>query len=523
LKDVAIGFSKIVTFSGKLTAGYKDTPLDSQLDGYVPRLRQAKMMPVVFYDKRDKVAWLLNGQDALLHLSRSYMLSIHHQRPLPAAVIDSFGDRDPKGEQTAYDILVAPQNRRLCLTPEGESSVDGDAEAQEQEKFEHIVIRFSNILRDISNHSTKLREAAKGSLEIKTKPFTARFEGFGFKDMMKDVWPLRPRFAEMKVSASSWLRFTTANNAINILGSGFGSLISTLGTCLKCTEVPRGYNFLTARVDVLHEMADMRDAADPYNWCLSTGVHWNRPDLAFSNTVECNGHERQHGIQCGIKVVELATTSAIASVKKRFVPIDVFGAHKHAAIIIGLRSNMTLAQREFAATKHACLHCQERDTQVTEELPVAEESLSSTASDVAGSSTLADLEVGRQSTPPTAYSDDIQMNNDVVVGAEIANTQMRVLTASPRRLDVDEASAPYTGKGKQPLRSRPLSEADGPATSQSKQKPAGSPCDQEKDASDQRGHDIPLTPSQTGGSMFLNAAKGLRPKPKAGKKPKRGK
>ncbi|KAK5701612.1 hypothetical protein LTR97_004428 [Elasticomyces elasticus] len=174
LRDVTVGFSKIISMSTKLTPGLKDTRLTySKPERYKWQVEHAEKMRVVFYDVRDKRAFLIDGADAILHLSRAYLSSPHappFDHNYSAQLVEEFIHR-PSSEQKYQDarqILCKSRNRKIAIcrvddSSDDGSSVDGAAISTadpDEMRFEHLVVHFYEILREMQAHQFKILECA---------------------------------------------------------------------------------------------------------------------------------------------------------------------------------------------------------------------------------------------------------------------------------------------------------------------------------------------------------------------------
>ncbi|KAK3117275.1 hypothetical protein LTR53_001535 [Teratosphaeriaceae sp. CCFEE 6253] len=336
LEGLTVGFSKILTLTTTLRPGNKVTVLTfAKTDSYIWNMEIAETMRVVFYDTDEKRAWLLDGADALLHMARAYLSSPHAapaKNRYSANLVECFVHRDiSEGRrQTARQLLCNPQNRNICICPaeipddntngetpagqdeaadkhlHGEESDRGGQVLADKRRFEDLVTMYYETLIEMQAHQRRTSEPKQWVMPITRHPFAPKLEGFGFADLMElgRIWP---RFAKLSDSARSWSRVTHAAEAISILGSGFGNLISARDRCSKCTEIPTGYDFLTTSASILRRIAQYRRGVSYQHLELIKGLYWNRPDDACRPTIcRCSSATSPHGIKCGVTVTELA-------------------------------------------------------------------------------------------------------------------------------------------------------------------------------------------------------------------------
>ncbi|KAK3115182.1 hypothetical protein LTR53_005731 [Teratosphaeriaceae sp. CCFEE 6253] len=363
LKGVTVGLSKMLTLSTTLMPGIKDTRLTyTKPECYRWQIEHAESMRVVFYDTRDKRAWLVHGADALLHLSRAYLSSPcapPARHGFSAQLVQDFVHRDVSGrkQQSARKLLCKSQNRRICICPPEESDDESRdrssagsergsrGEPKADMRFGDLVSHFYEILWEMQSHQVKIRESEQWTLPISKKPFTALLEGFGFADTMTLQSPMRPRFAHLSCTGPSWLRVTDTAEAINILGSGFGSLITARSDCRHCTDIPGGHNFLGTTAEMLHFIARYRGGVGRYHLELAKGIYWNRPARTCLPTVcHCSSATPSHGIKCGVSVTELDTYGVLPLEGRELQHPSIADVEAGAAVIIGSKQSLERAR-----------------------------------------------------------------------------------------------------------------------------------------------------------------------------------
>ncbi|KAK5733160.1 hypothetical protein LTR17_009901 [Elasticomyces elasticus] len=372
LRDVTVGFSKIISMSTKLTPGLKDTRLTySKPERYKWQVEHAEKMRVVFYDVRDKRAFLIDGTDAILHLSRAYLSSPHappFDHNYSAQLVEEFIHR-PSSEQKYQDarqILCKSRNRKIAICRVDDSSDDGsnidDAAGSKADpdemRFEHLVVHFYEILREMQAHQFKIRKSEQWSVPIKN-PFVARLEGFGFADMMALPTSLEPRYTPLNVSGPSWLEVTDKAGAINILGTGFGDLFSSSSSsdCNKCTTIPPGYDFLVSSTKILRSIAAFRMGIGERHLELAEGVFWNWPERSCRSS-KCDCATPSHGVRCDVMVTELQAYG-VQPPQGKACHQNSKDLPPHAAVIFGNPEHLKRTRKTMsgAATAMDCEPC----------------------------------------------------------------------------------------------------------------------------------------------------------------------
>ncbi|KAK3628217.1 hypothetical protein LTR56_018731 [Elasticomyces elasticus] len=370
LRDVTVGFSKIISMSTKLTPGLKDTRLTySKPERYKWQVEHAEKMRVVFYDVRDKRAFLIDGTDAILHLSRAYLSSPHappFDHNYSAQLVEEFLHR-PSSEQKYQDarqILCKSRNRKIaiCRVDDSDdgSSVDDAAGSKadpDEMRFEHLVVHFYEILREMQAHQFKIRKSEQWSVPIKN-PFVARLEGFGFADMLALPTSLEPRYAPLNISGPSWLEVTDKAGAINILGAGFGDLFSSSSDCDTCTIIPPGCDFLVSSTKILRSIAAFRMGIGERHLELAEGVFWNWPERSCRpSRCDC-ATTPSHGVRCDVMVTELQAYGVQPPQGKAYLQ-NKDDLPPAAAVVFGNPEHLKRTRKAMssAATSMDCQSC----------------------------------------------------------------------------------------------------------------------------------------------------------------------
>ncbi|KAK4893951.1 hypothetical protein LTR27_007757 [Elasticomyces elasticus] len=377
LENVTIGVSKILAFSAKLSIGSKDMRHASPIsEDYKQRILQLEVVRVVFYDTSGKRAWMVNGADALLHITRAYLTSPHAppaRHHISERLAAQFVHREVSTErpQKAYDVLCDPNNLKIRICPEREAVANGEVPRHVEHSedpagtcLEDLVAHFAELLWDMLGHQHKVQAAQKGSVAVPKWPFKAKLEGFGFADVVSLQPLLQPRFAELSFFGPSWLKATDLAGTINIIGSGFGELIMSRDECQSCTGVPPGRDFLATSTEILRQIAEYTGGDCQNHLQLGRGIFWNKPNDAYANaeSIRCRCDSSSHGIRCGVKVTHLMSSSA--PLPHAWEPDDeearFVNNHPHAAVIIGDRESWREARRAIYAADRACIGCRLR-------------------------------------------------------------------------------------------------------------------------------------------------------------------
>ncbi|KAK0270119.1 hypothetical protein LTR35_014367 [Friedmanniomyces endolithicus] len=450
VKDLTVGFSKMFAMSAKLVPGHKDTRFThSKAECYELQIGYVKSTRVLFYDVQEDRAWLVNGLDALLHLSRAYLSSPNAEPAeydLHTHLVEQFQHRDfVKGRwQTAHEVLCNPKNLKIRIghtyEPDDEASSAGLEGGPQSTTpgmyFKDIVSNFCEIMREIKAHNEDARR--RDAEQITTKrPFASKqIVGFGFADIMSKQQTMQPRFAKLKSSGQKWSKVAAQAGAINILGSGFGQLLSLSNSCKKCTEVPTGFSFLATSTELLRRIADERGVVSDDYLQLAKGVFLHRPGR-LSRAEQCQCDATAHGIKCDVTVDELQFRPPGAGAIQP-EPASTADTLHGGAVVIGRKKDLEsarLAMLVMSRSRKACDGCRLRSTVGTSSLQQQSTASSPPHSQTTGSTTL-HLSLTQDSGYHTATSsDDHSSNLAAGVPNGLAKDRLRTLTSqTPSRL-----------------------------------------------------------------------------------------
>ncbi|KAK0347678.1 hypothetical protein LTR02_001235 [Friedmanniomyces endolithicus] len=450
VKDLTLGFSKIFAMSAKLVPGHKDTRFThSKAECYELQIGYVKSTRVLFYDVREDRAWLVNGLDALLHLSRAYLSSPYAEpaeNDLHTHLVEQFQHRDfVKGRwQTAHEILCNPKNLKIRIghtyEPDNEASGAGSDEGPQTTLpgmyFKDVVSNFCEIMREIKAHNEDARRRDAEQITAK-RPFASKqILGFGFADIMSMQQTMQPRFAKLKPSGRSWMKVASQAGAINILGSGFGQLLSLSNNCKKCTEIPPGHSFLTTSTELLRRIADERGVVSDDYLQLAKGVFLHRPNRP-NRPQKCQCDATAHGIKCNISVDELQfRPPGAGAIQSNHV--NTADTLHGGAVVIGRKKDMETARVAMLVTsrsRKACDGCRLRSLVGTSSLQQESAANSPPHSQTTGTTTL-HLSLTQDSGYHTATS-SVNHPSSLAVGETNRLTKDRphtVTSQTPSRL-----------------------------------------------------------------------------------------
>ncbi|KAK3990798.1 hypothetical protein QBC44DRAFT_368771 [Cladorrhinum sp. PSN332] len=307
LEKVSFSCGQFLTGGCTFGIGRKDTPIHISKASYIDKLRWISQKYTVLWDEEDKRGWMLNGATTLLHLLRG---SLEHSRTdkFKSQFIFDFSKlKDssvPLRPDSAIDVLVNPDNRRLPLYPakeetyteisttaDGTSSTTVTKTKTTYKTLENKVEELYECLEKVIEHKAQT-ENPKG-LSVKSAPRLRRhLEGWEFHDMATGRDPIYLKVATLPASAFSWVEFTRATQVVTLFGRGFGYLITPtessnpVGTgTYRCAQnpwnkVPRDKHYLCVSVPDLQEIIEDSEGSVDLSAAAVTiapGLSWTNP------------------------------------------------------------------------------------------------------------------------------------------------------------------------------------------------------------------------------------------------------
>ena len=250
--------------------------------------------------------WLVDGVNALLHLTRTQLSSSPYSES-KLLKIEDFNYGDPLGgASAAKNTLLDQTNRDLLLfeTTEvcTESKASVGAVAGEQIRkitkrwtYEDLVQQTYHLLEQIEDYQVKMMSSATIGLRFTDRE---KLIGFGFMDIVDGQNILLPRVATLKRSGRGWVDFIRSIQAVTLLGKGFGELIrptkSSNKLCKHWNQVPMGKDYLVACTSTLAEICRKHGDLDSDPLQLASGIYWHKSDKLFESC-ECKREDWKVG------------------------------------------------------------------------------------------------------------------------------------------------------------------------------------------------------------------------------------
>ncbi|KAK5224482.1 hypothetical protein LTR72_004263 [Exophiala xenobiotica] len=270
LDKVTLNAGYFITGGMEVRLGHKDVPLHISRDGYRKKLQWMEQRFVVLWDSGQNKGWLVNGNSALLHLTRA---SLEHNRTDGFSSEFCFDSKDIKEPSTpnvpgsALEVLRQAENRRLPLYEENGSFT----------RFENRVEDLCDILGHIIDYQH--RAAGQNGVRLKLSP-RRHLEGWDFKDLATERDPIYPRVAVIPTVGRGWVDFVRDIQAIVLFGRGFGEIIRPAAkgevSCTHWTSLPPDTYYLAAAVADLRTIMELEGDPNANPPQLSENILWHQ-------------------------------------------------------------------------------------------------------------------------------------------------------------------------------------------------------------------------------------------------------
>jgi hypothetical protein len=212
-------------------------------------------------------------------LTRTQLSQKEYQDSHPAR--DEFPYADPtQGHDAALNALLYIGDSDLLLTRE--TSPVGPVSSDEPKLgLKTLVLDNWEILEQIQDHQI---EVSGPGMPVQVSD-RDKLEGFGFMDIAAGERNIKPRIATLEHSGRAWSEFTREIEAITLMARGFGELMKPSGKgnrlCPGWGQVPKGRDYLVARLSHLHDICERLGDAGFKPVELVQGLYWHQGDALF--------------------------------------------------------------------------------------------------------------------------------------------------------------------------------------------------------------------------------------------------
>jgi hypothetical protein len=374
---VSISAGKIISVSASGAIGKKDKPVRAaKATDYHKQIEWAEEQFVVFYDCKDRRAWLIDGLSAMLHLVRARLA---HRRQVGREVL--FTDDDIKepdtphtGKAAANAILRNRANMDLKIyekwnriVQETSQKLEGKDDVETNLKTQKTWEQLPDLVGDVyaimgmmfDIQTDKSTEDGYGTRVHKSP--RKHLEGWDFQQVTTGA-DLFPKAAVLQDIGLGWVDLVRSINAITLFGVGYGEIIQPVDTvqalslgregnpnsahsgppanapqggigCDRWVTLPKNEDLLATTIPVIRDIME-NIYRDPDSkkclWELFTGMYWHSPDKSFE---ACDCGTVPGGKQCDRVQVLLPTKFPRLFARNFHSPLEPLP--EHGAVIFG--------------------------------------------------------------------------------------------------------------------------------------------------------------------------------------------
>ncbi|KUJ09813.1 uncharacterized protein LY89DRAFT_740880 [Mollisia scopiformis] len=302
-EKVSISAGKIMSAGVTFARGIKDTPLYlNRAMAYEQEIHDAGNMYVVLYDIADKRAWLVDGANALLHLTCTQLATVWSQKSRLFNLEDFHYADVNNGPTAAASALLDPDNRKMAIFEEVETwkevtttvgnaatTLNSAIKEEHKEKktqwcYEDLVRQLYHVLELMHDYQVKILTSSVTGLRFTDRD---KLEGFALMDIVDGPSAILPRVAILKPSGKGWVDFTKSICAITLMARGFGELIKSNShsnvLCREWQSVPTGRDYLVACISTLSKICERQGDPDAIPMELAQGIFWHKAHMMFES------------------------------------------------------------------------------------------------------------------------------------------------------------------------------------------------------------------------------------------------
>ncbi|KAI5923380.1 hypothetical protein F4810DRAFT_668607 [Camillea tinctor] len=304
-EKVSISGGRYISAGVSIALGIKDKPVHIHFgDDYNQMLSVIGQRHFVFYDVKDRRAWLVDGASGLLHLLRASIRELRSEYEVHSRFLlndDQFEEAvaTHTGSSAARSFLFNENNKNLRLYVKSREEWlettaqlnEGNPEEVTKAKVTYFCVRnrveqICNILAQMMAHQDDVHTQAGVGFRLQKAPLQ-QLEGFDFKDVATNQGTLWPKVSTLHQMGAGWTEFTRAIHALTFFGTGFGELFqpadrnSECSSCLWNHSVPKGQDYLVACTAELEHILKRNGNIKTQPWRLIDKIYWHTPGKAF--------------------------------------------------------------------------------------------------------------------------------------------------------------------------------------------------------------------------------------------------
>ena len=249
---------------------------------------------LIFYDVGDKIAWLVDGPSALLHLVRASIKAEENDDFSHLSIFKTEEIVEPSREFTysgrAASLRTLTDEANLTLRLRRKLQNVKDKPTSHFYTFQDRVDEIFRVLEQMIDHQEDSRPDGIG-LQLRKAP-RHHFEGFDFRDLAGRADPFIPRATKLSRDGEVWSAFARELQGAVLFGNGFGDLLRPVssgsdgcGSCCWNAHAIKARDLLAVSIKDL-ERLKMKNRApaldEPHDgWLLKGDFWWDSPGQAF--------------------------------------------------------------------------------------------------------------------------------------------------------------------------------------------------------------------------------------------------
>jgi hypothetical protein len=253
---------------------------------------------VILHDTLDRRAWLVDGQSALLHLTRASFSTDSRRFPNQnySTILDGLEESQDRytGRFASEEVLTKQKNLDLVIRSKKDTA--NQTEGDNKYRFRDRVKDLFNFLEQMIDHQEDMKDGEGIGFMVSHSPWN-RLVGFDFIDIARRSDPCEAKSVKLNDDGEAWVDFTRAIHAVTLFGQGFGDLLrpavdEELDSCVRChwnSYSPNGRDILAvsmADLEYLHldvpQWDNEWDHGKPGARTVIQKFIWDRPASTFT-------------------------------------------------------------------------------------------------------------------------------------------------------------------------------------------------------------------------------------------------
>lgn len=324
LERLQITAGKLITVGATFSRGKREKPVHIKFeDDYGERLDYLSEQLIVLHDTEVRIAWLVDGLSALLHLVKANLRYRHRKQPqinsgtTPSPELNKFRTADgSSGQQMALETLENTRNLTIPLRRKAVAAA-GTENSEEDAPFycvKDLVKYIMHALEQIIDKEADERADSDATWHLRgPRAFGTLAQkqvvGYDFMAIAAKRHPFHPVGATIQSGGGDWAEVIRQIHAPILFGKQFGELMEPIrnnehgGCCEKCSwniNVPPHRDILAVAMSELDAIIERGGRKLDNRWCLVQKFYFDfSPELFVRCEKNKRGQCHQQRIQGG--------------------------------------------------------------------------------------------------------------------------------------------------------------------------------------------------------------------------------